>query len=696
MGELRSWLSCAIAVVAVHSPCALPQATSETGTEPVTEVVVTARKIEEDLQDIPMSVQALSGELIENFGVTRLHELQFAIPGLVVNTTGMFGGGFSLRGMGDQRIAGLSVAPHLNGVYVGDANVALARMFDIERIEILKGPQGTLYGRNSTGGSMNVITRAPEHASMSEVEVSYGSFDTARAQGYVNLPLADAAFRLAFIAADGDGYIRNSVDDRRFAEDDYWGLRGSLRIDAGDSLRLDIVAQHLRDEGATGDLWAPNPAFLPDPNDIRLTTVTLENPYLISEIDNLNVNLEYDLGFASLRSITGYARSEVRNVDDCAGTPELLGCVRSALPDAFDLWSQEVQLLFPRSGSLEGVLGAYFADDDGATAFYQLVPQDSPQPYYDNYSTSSGTAAALYGQITVHFARKWNATAGLRLGREERRDTTIGTGTDDSPILLVGSTDSGEPSWLLNLSFAPSDEVLLYAGISTGYKSGGLETLTPVGGEPDTYGPELITAYEVGAKSQWWDQRLTLNAAGFFYDYEDLQVTTVRFEGNNPIVELDNAAAAELYGIDAEMSLAASERWSFSGGVVWVPKREFVDYQTEGAGDLSGKTLVRAPEWSAIGAINYERPLGGVGSLASRLEYSYRSDYYYTALNTLAFSQDGFGLLNAFVRFEAAGGKWYAFAAGRNLTDEDYFTQVIFQSAPGYPDTYEVGFGLRF
>ena len=126
---------------------------------------MTARKIAEDPQDVPISVQVLSGEYLDESRMTRLHELQFAIPGLVVNTIGMFGVGISMRGISDQSVAGLSVAPHLNGVYLGDSNAAIARLFDIERIEVLKGPQGTLYGRNATSGSINVITRAPQNSS---------------------------------------------------------------------------------------------------------------------------------------------------------------------------------------------------------------------------------------------------------------------------------------------------------------------------------------------------------------------------------------------------------------------------------------------------------------------------------------------------------------------------------------------------
>ena len=662
-----------------------------------TEVIVTARKIEERPQDVPMSVQVLSGESLDESGVTRLHELQFAIPGLVVNSIGMFGAGFSLRGVADQRVAGLSVAPHLNGVYLGDSNVAIARMFDIERIEVLKGPQGTLYGRNSTGGSINIITQPPQDSLASEIEVSLGTFDTTRAQGYLNLPVQTAAVRLAFITSNGDGYIRNSVDDRRFAEDDFWGLRGSLRIQASDDLRVDFMAQHIRDDGASGDLWSPRPDFLVNPHDIRLTTVTLENPYLISEIDNLSVNLEYDLGYPSLRSITGYAHSRVRNVDDCAGLPLLQGCNRSALPNDFDQFSQEIQLVFPRSGAFEGIVGAYYSDADASGAFYQLLPLVNSQPLNDNNSTTSGPTSAVFGQATVHFADKWSATAGLRLSREEQRVTTVGTGTQDSQTLLVGNMESDNPSWLLAVDYASSDELMFYASVSTGYKSGGFLTSTVINGEPDDFGSEYLTAFEAGGKSQWLSGRLMLNAAAFIYDYEDLQVSSAMFVEDGIVFTVDNAAKAELYGIDAETSYTISDRWFASGGVVWLPKREFVEYQNEVTGDtLSGNELVRAPEWSANGAIGYERPLRDLGTLSVKLEYSFRSGYFYTPDNDPEFAQDSFGLLNAYLRFEAANQSWYAFASGHNLMDEDYFNHVFFQSSPGYPDTYEIGVGYRF
>lgn len=686
------WACCEIGVPGM----ALAQAplAVATGEAKITEIIVTARKIEEKLQDVPMSVQALSGTFLDEADLTRLDELQFNVPGLVVNNVGLFGARFTLRGIAAQGGSDQAVATHLNGVYLGNANLAIARTFDLERIEVLKGPQGTLYGRNATGGSINFITRAPQDRFSADIEGAYGSFATKRVQGHVNLPIDSAAVRLAFIASEGEGYIRNSVDDRRFAESDFGGVRVSLNVDMSDSVRLSVMAQRVRDDGASGDLWTPNPQFLVDPSDIRLTTVTLANPYLVTENDDVNMTLDYELAFGTLRSITGYARNRTDNLDDCAGLPQLQGCVRGG-PLRYDQWSEEIQLHFHSRGPIDGLVGIYYFDADETSDFHQFLPLVNPDPLSDD-SMSRETAGAIFGQANLHFAERWSATGGLRLSREERRVSTISTGLEDSPTLLAGQYDSDDLSWRLDLEFAAGDDVMLYGGVSTGYKSGGF-TPRPLGNELDGFGPEHLIAYEAGGKSQWLSRRLTLNAAAFYYDFEDLQVSTITLGGNRPGVDVANAAKAELYGIDAEGILEISDLLTVSGGVVWIPMREFVEFTEDQSGEMfSGNKLVRAPEWAASAAITYEQPLRDLGRLSARLEYSYRSSYFFTKENDPVFAQDGFALLNVLMRFESADNRWYAFASGRNLTNEDYFHQVFFQSSPGYPDTYEAGVGYRF
>jgi len=661
----------------------------------IEEVVVTARKFEEGAQTVPMSLQVLSGGLLDDLDLTDLYELQFEVPGLVVNNVGAFGAGFALRGISNQGGTSLSVASHLNGVYLGNANLAITRMFDLERIEVLKGPQGTLYGRNATGGSINFITRTPQDEFSASMEAAFGSFETRRVQGHVNLPFENAALRLAFIGSASDGFIRNSVDARRFSENDFRGIRGSWRIDPVEKLRVTLMAQRVVDDGASGELWLPNPAFIPDPSDIQLTTVTLADPFLKTRNDNASLDLEYDLGFATLRSLTGYARSHVDDRDDCAGLPFLRGCVREILPLKHRQWSQELQLVSPGGGRADWIAGANYFSADGSRHYYLSTPLLNPLPTNDTDSTSEDDAYAAFGQLTLRLAQAWRMTGGLRLSHERRKVTDIGNGTADNATLTAAANHWNHLSWRVDLAYAAREETLYYASIATGFKSGGITTERLPDGEFDDFDSENLTAYEAGVKAQWLDRRLTVNAAAFFYDFKDLQVTTTYFDGATVVTATDNAAQAEIYGIDAATSLQLSNRWTISAGAVWMPKREFVDFKDQPGANLSGNRISRAPQWTTTSAINYRVPLRGLGDVSVRLEYNYRSGYFFTKDNEAIFSQGSFGLLNLSMRFESLNQTWYAFASGRNLTNEDYFTQVFIQSSPGYPDTYEIGLGLR-
>jgi iron complex outermembrane receptor protein len=359
----------------------------------------------------------------------------------------------------------------------------------------------------------------------------------------------------------------------------------------------------------------------------------------------------------------------------------------------YDQWSQEIQLLVHRIGSIDGLVGIYYFDGDAAEDFHLFRPLIDSNPLEED-SVSLETAAAIFGQATLHFAERWSATGGLRLSRDKQRLNTVHTEGQDSPTQLTGRHDSDDTSWRLDLYYHASDEVMLYGGVSTGFKSGGVVPVSRgVEIVLDDFQSEHLTAYEAGGKSQWLNGRLALNAAAFYYDFEDLQVSTVNFEGE----DVANAAKAELYGIDAEGVVKITDRLTFAGGVVWMPKREFVRFEEDQSGETySGNNLVRAPEWAVSTALTYEQPLSDLGTLSTRLEYNYRSSIFFPKENDPAFAQDSFGLLNLLVRFESANERWYVFASGRNLTSEDYFNQVFFQSSPGYADTYEIGAGWRF
>ena len=541
------------------------------------------------------------------------------------------------------------------------------------------------------------MNRRPDDGFGAALESALGSFDTRRVNGHLNLPLGAAAARFAFTASGGDGYIRNSIDDRRFAEDDWFGFRATLRFDPAAATTVILSAQHTEDDGATGELWLPRRDFLPDPGDIRLTTVTLADPRLDATNDLVGVDVSRTLGAVSLRSITGYARNETRNVDDCAGLPRLQGCVRGVSPLSYEQWSQEVQVSGKDGAFADWVLGLYLLDADEHTRFFFRAPLLAPGPINDYAANARQRAYAIFGQATRRLAERWRLTGGLRFSREASRVSDIGTGAADnqSPANAAGSWS--DTSWRLDLQYLPDDFSLLYASAATGFKSGGNTTERLPGGGFDDYGPEHLLAWEVGVKRQSPQRRASIEASVFVYDFRDLQVRTTALLADRVTTVIDNAAVARVAGLDLAAAVDVAERWTVSGALVWLPRREFVEFTSVEAGDIApGNKLSRAAEWSGSASLGYRWPLRRLGRLSARLDYNYRSAFFFTGQNDPETMQGAFGLLNLFLRLESLDDRWYLFASGRNLADADYFEQIFIQSSPGRPATVELGFGLAF
>jgi iron complex outermembrane receptor protein len=686
--------TCVLICVASAIP---PAALCRDGADGATlaEVVVTARKFPEAISRVPMSVQALSGEFLDRRDLSSLYELQFEVPGLVVNNRGMFGAGISLRGVADEGGSSLAVAPHINGVYLGKSSLALSRQFDIERVEIVKGPQGTLYGRNATGGSIDVITRIPETQLGAAVEGARGSFNTTRIRGHVNLPGEKLSTRISVAGSEGDGFIRNVIDDRRFSEEDYGAVRASVRALPGDAITIDAMVQHVADDGASGELWLPRPDQLPSPHDIALTRVTLDDPYLSTTNDFASVSLAYDFHQMTLRSISGYARSLTRGLDDCAGVPMLAGCVRGVRPLRYTQRSQEIRVESKADGSFDWIAGLFWFDGVESAKFHYSNPSVAPIPINDYTATADESAYAVFGDATYALAARWRLNGGLRFSREKHRVTDVGHGIADypTPIAAEGSWDSA--SWRLGLEFSPIESLLVYANASTGFRSGGITTELLPDGEFDAFDPENLVAYEVGMNVTRDGGRSTLRASAFAYEIEDMQVRTTALLQDRVVSVIDNAAAARIHGLDLSASTRVAERLTLSGMMVWMPRREFVEFIDARGATLSGNEISRASEWSVSASVGYRIPVEGVGEFSADVDYNYRSKFFFTKENDPITSQRAFGLLNLGLRFDAAKRGWYVFASARNLLDEDYFTQAMLQSAPGYPANYEIGFGWR-
>ena len=658
------------------------------------EIIVTARKIEEDVFSVPMSVQVLSGDFVDATDPSSLFELQMDVPGLVVTSLGFYGAAIALRGVTDVGGRSLSIAPHMNGVYLGSSGLALARMFDVERVEVLKGPQGTLYGRNATGGAIDVVTRRPEPEFSASIEGALGSFDTVRIRSHVNVPSDKFAVRLALAGADGDGFVRNSADGRKFAEEDYVGFRGSVRISPSERLTLDAMAQRVDDDGASNELWLPRKDNLVDPGDVRLATVTIENPFLSMTNDVASFEVTYELADLELQSVTGYARNVTNGLDQCDGVDRLQGCLRGVRPDRYEQWSQELRVRSAAGSPLDWLAGLQYVDSEVLDNFHLRIMD---QQINDYSATTEETAAALYGQATRRLNEQWSITGGLRFSEESDLVASSGTGLADSPTVETGDGSWNNTSWRLSLERVLAQRGLFYASLATGFKGGGITSERLPSGELAGFDPEELTALEVGVNLRLPERRWTLRASSFIYDFEDMQVQTLVILDNDVVSLIDNAAEAQIYGLDLSAAVQPTDRVTVTASTVWMPKRDFVEYTSAVTGDtLSGNSVNRAPELSASLSVAFRAPIGGLGELSVLADYDYRSEYFFTRTNIPEEAQVAFGLLNLFLRLEPTNASWYAFASARNVLDTDYFNQVFLQSSVGPPANYELGFGLRF
>jgi iron complex outermembrane receptor protein len=396
----------------------------------------------------------------------------------------------------------------------------------------------------------------------------------------------------------------------------------------------------------------------------------------------------------TLRSTTGYARNFTRDLDDCAGVAALPGCVRGVAPLRYEQYSQEIRLESDDAGSIDWIVGANFVEDSGFQRFRMQLAAPS-RPIQDYTEITDGRAAALFGDSTLELGSRWRLNGGLRFTREESRLSHAGSGSRDPVDRRDASGSWDSTSWRLGVDFSPREALFFYANVATGFKSGGLTNQLLQDGRYDDYGPERLTAYEAGMSAKWRDGRSSLRASAFAYDFEDMQVTTISLIDGVARTVVDNAAAARIDGLDVTASHRIGNRLTITGMFVWLPRREFTAFIDNLGNSLAGNEITRASEWSASTSIDYRLAIPSAGEVGVSLDYNYRTRFYFTKENTWFESQEDFGLLNLGLRFDSARGGWYAFANARNLLDEDYFTQVFLQSAPGYPTRFEIGFGWR-
>ena len=681
----------------------------------VTVTATTARKRNEQAQDVPITMDIIGGQELRDAGITRVKDLQAAVPGLVIETRES-SGKIAIRGVGTGDV-GLgtdqSVAVHVDGVYQAHGAMGLTRMFDVERVEVLRGPQGTLYGRNATAGVVNLMSRAPQMKFGAEADVSVGSFGLKQVQGMINMPLGErTALRLALIASDSSGSATNTFDGSKVgASDDFHGIRGRLRTQLG-GVGVDLAVQYINDRSI--GFLVPHPERVED----RLGATAKASydlsyypdgaPYQRKESLAASLTLTRDFGDIRLTSITGYGDFKGGQGFKLARPGQSpADPISLVINEPADQWSQELQLS-GGTDTFDWVGGLYYIAFDG-------VDQRKLQRYgigftpFDTDQKAGGNAAAVFGDVN------WRLSPGLRLnlGLRYTRDTKDGVSasTSDLPFFVVDPAQTASQSWSattgrIGLDWKLAPRTMAFASLSTGYKAGGVvpnyETAKPF----DVYKPEKVTALEVGQKTTFANDGGLFNLSAFHYDYEDKVEVYSPTPGTFGFY---NAPKASISGVDGYLSLKLARQLRWDLNAAWLDAT-FKDFPaTDDLGNpvnYAGNRIARAPKISATTGIVLEKlPVGGIGLGQMRLEYTYRDEIYFDFKNDPVARTPPISYVNLSARLDSSSGRWYAYLAARNITNKRWIeglaavpgeAGLLYSTPVNQARSWQLGAGFKF
>lgn len=732
------------------------------------EVVVTARKREESLQDSPVAISAFTAQDLQLRQIESTDRLGDITPNLTFDSVSPSSGSSSaaqifIRGIGQTDFTPVTdpgVGLYIDGVYMARSVGNVMDFLDVERIEVLRGPQGTLFGRNTIGGAVVVHSKRPDEELRASLQAQIGNDDMVFITAKANGAITDKLFgNIAYASRDRDGYVRRVSDGVRTGDDDSHSVRGSLLWDAADNFEAYATFDYtrIRENGAptvsggvndeqafgtfgnallascgavqinNGGLGPPafgagGPPSLPPPGvgtggapgcfgpDSFAGKFTSEGTFPVrSELDVWGVSgeLTWEVNdWLTIKSITGYREMEMESSRDGDNTPANI----FATEDFYDhqQFSQELQF----SGKLmddrlSWLFGLYYFTEDGFNFNPVYLPVGALHSggLYDNESF------ATFFQGTFDVTDKLAVTFGVRYTEDTKRFTPdqfalgdssasgfFGNTWDNFAGLYLSSTGPMAPgdrilprqeftekfddvNFMVNLAYSWTDELMTYFTYSEGFKSGGFDqryAAPPIDPDtglltnaPSTFQPETVKSYEIGLKSQWFNNSLRLNAALFWTDYSDLQL--IIRETFNPITF--NGGTADIYGAEVELTWVPTDRWIVTAAFGYVE----AEYQTLSPEVLNnatpinpGNALVNTPEISTAVGVAYTMDIGGWATLTPRLDWSFHDEQFNDAINTPQLFQESYHLLNAAAAMRTNDGKWEGVLSFRNLLDEAY------------------------
>ncbi len=706
-------VACALGTTVLLSPATFAAA-PEGGLE---EIVVTATKAgETKLQETPIAITAFSGEDLATRGVNNIRGLIDLTPGLQISDVNGYAQLY-LRGVGSNNVfigSDPSTTIHVDGIYMARPVGYFAEFLDVERIEVLRGPQGTLYGRNSVGGTINVISRRPTEAFSGKVRAAAGNYDKYSLEAYLSGPLGDSGVR-GSLSAGGwkrDPWLDNESTGDDIEEQDAHNVRGQLLVPLGERAEVILRADSYRsDEDTAGASKLLEPVGLPLEDSILgdYWKITADAPnHLKVRSDGVSADLSYALSDNfTLKSLTAYR--ELESIDRTDSDATSLDVTRALFDLDQDQFSQEFNVS-GRVGNAEIVTGLYYFTETDKEPADVILPLWGVTHFQRPRLEAESWAAFAQGQYWLN--EQWSLIAGVRYSREwkdyEITDFWTASGATDPDIgiqapPLVGAPGFSDPfsiesskdydAWTprFGVNYEPCEDLLFYASATRGFKSGGFDfgSTGPVD-QSTGFDPEYLWSYELGMKSQWLDNRLRANVAAFYYDYEDLQVTLYTPPAS---AFTQNAATAEVKGLELELQARPVESLDLFLNAAWLDATydEYTGAQIKAFGpiDASGQRLNNAPQWTWVTGFTWTLFENAGGSYFIGSDLHYQTSQYFSPANDgvrgsmeyLA-QQDDMMLVNARVGWHSADDAWEALLVGRNLLEEEYITTAVDYGGP--------------
>ncbi|MDA5195013.1 TonB-dependent receptor [Govanella unica] len=675
------------------------------------EIMVTARKRVESLQDVPISVSTFSSAQLDRLSATSLKDVKNFVPGLYYSDRSALQTDITIRGVGgDSRNIGIESGTglYVDGVYAGRTSAYNMDLADVAQIEILRGPQGTLFGKNTMGGVINIVTRKPTEVLSGNAEISYGNYNAIRFKGSVSGPLTDKLLAKATVATwDRDGYLHNLFDDSKLQSEKRRSGMLQFQLKPSDALEINLSGDYTHDDqnavlNQLGSAAAFGAGYY-NPN--RFEVNTNRRNSIERDMYGFALSANYTLGSGhTLTSISSFRHVDITVYSDIDQVP--VDVFHSGpFTDNFKQYTQELRISSPGQQFIDYLVGLYYYKQD-ASASRNIYA--SGNPIFFTRGPLDTTSFAGFANVTANFTPKLAVTAGVRATYEKKEGSYQQTSPTPAfnknfPDLRISST---EPSWTLSANYRWVEEVSTFLSVSRGFKSGGfnvdpLATPAPLTNKDITFDSEFVTSYEAGLKSELLGGKLRLSASVFYSEYKDRQVPQFETIGGIPTVITRNAGASEVKGFEVEFTAVPNQWLLVFGGLGYLDGKytEFAGATTSGQ-NFTGHITEKTPKWSANIGVDMRVPVGpGELSLSPQLAYVGKT---YLQPDNLPFNiEHGYTLVNVRLGYEFQDGQYGIFAWGKNLTNATYkeFTrqfsgsdQVLF----GEPRTYGVQLNAKF